>query len=375
MKVVVLTHYVTAYRIPTFQALARKVDLTLLLSSRLSDPGLASSGLRVRILPSILVPRRRRHPTGYVETYKLHLPYGVYRALADIDADVVHAHELGLRTLMATAYKTRHDRPMVVHADLSEHTERKWGAIRTGLRRWLLARADRVAVNGASGQRYIEGLGVVPERIDRLPFATDAEVFSSVQPLWRRDGTRRLLYVGRLIELKGLESFIAALAGYLRTRPALRAEFLIAGHGEREASIRAVPRPDNLSLTLLGAVPYEQLGAVYAQADTFVLPTLGDTWGLVVNESMSAGLPVLGSVLAQAAVELVADGRSGWLFDPRSPQETERAIDRFFTTPAEALPGMGACAREAALAIGPERVAQLMVDSCERALHEHGARR
>lgn len=370
MRLVVLTHYVTSYRISTFAALSRKVDLTLLLSSHLSDPKLADAGIDVRVLPGLLIARKRRHPNGYVETYQLHVPRGVYGALKSIDPDAIHAHELGLRTMMATAYKAMHKKPMVVHADLSEETERKWGGIRTAVRKFILSRADRVAVNGASGQRYVEGLGFPRDRIDKLPFATDVELFSSVRPLWRQDGKRRLLYVGRLIELKGLEQFIERLGKYLSERPDLWAELMIAGTGDREAAIRAVPRPENLELTMLGAVPYESLGGVYAQADTFVLPTLGDTWGLVVNESMSAGLPVLGSTLSQAAVELVTEGRSGWLFDPRSEQETSAAIGRFFDTPASELPRMGAEARCAALTITPDRVAQAFVDSCELALRQ-----
>ncbi len=55
MKLVVLTHYITSYRISTFVALGRKVDLTLLLSSSLSDPKLNETGLNIRILPSLLV--------------------------------------------------------------------------------------------------------------------------------------------------------------------------------------------------------------------------------------------------------------------------------------------------------------------------------
>lgn len=368
MKLVVLTHYITSYRVSTFVELARKVDLTILLSSQLSDPKLAEAGLDVRILPSILIPRRRRHPTGYVETYQLHVPRGVWSALRAIDPDVIHAHEFGLRTLQATAWKTAYRKPMVVHADLSEHTERKWGMVRTALRRFILARTDRVAVNGDSGQRYIEQLGFPAARIDRLPFATDTGHFAALSPAHPQDGIRRLLYVGRLIELKGIETFIARLSEYLATRPELQVELTLAGSGPQEDEIRTAPRPDNFRLKLLGAVPYEALGAVYAQADTFVLPTLGDTWGLVVNEAMSAGLPVLGSTLSQAAAELVVDNGSGWLFDPRSSTETRTAIGRCFDTPAANLPAMSARARRTAIALTPERIAQRFVDSCELAL-------
>lgn len=369
MKLAVLTHYITSYRISTFVALASKVDhLTLILSSELSDPKLRQSGLDVQVLPSYLIPRHRRHPSGFVESYTVHVPHGVNKALQRCRPDAIHAHEFGMRTVAATWYKQRHDVPMVIHADLSEQTEQGRGGVRPYVRRAILRYTDRVAVNGESGSRYIESLGFPRERIDRLPFATDTSIFSSVKPLWRRDGVRRMLSVGRLIELKGLEEFVEVVGRYLAPRPQLRVELTLVGSGDRAERIRAVPRPANFDLKMPGAIEYTKLGAVYAAADCFVFPTLGDTWGMVVNESMAAGLPVLGSVLGQASVELIEEGKSGWLFDPRDHEAMTAALDRFFSTPAEALPAMGEHARRAANAIGPDNVAQRFVDSCRLAI-------
>ena len=353
MKLAVLTHYITSYRISTFVELAKKVDhLTLVLSSDLSDPRLHETGIDVQILPSILV----------------HVPYGVNQALNRINPDAIHAHEFGIRTVAATLWKRRRDRPMVIHADLSEQTEQGRGGIRPALRKAILSQTDRVAVNGESGATYIEGLGFPRDRIDFLPFATDVGVFSGVKPLWRRDGVRRMLYVGRLIELKGLEEFIEVVGAYLATRPELQVELTLVGDGDRANLIKAVPRPANFKLVMPGAIEYTQLGAVYAQADCFVFPTLGDTWGMVVNESMAAGLPVMGSVLGQASIELIDEGKNGWLFDPRSRDSMTSALERFFDTPDEQLPAMGEYARSRSIAISPDNVAQRFVDSCQKAL-------
>lgn len=373
MKLAVLTHYITSYRISTFVELAKKVDhLTLVLSSDLSDPKLHETGIDVQILPSVLIPRRRRHPSGFVETYKVHVPYGVGRALGRIDPDAIHAHEFGMRTIAATFWKRRTGRPMVIHADLSEQTEQGRGGIRPALRKAILKQTDRVAVNGESGASYIRGLGFASDRIDTLPFATDVSVFSAVKPLWRRDGVRRLLYVGRLIELKGLEEFIEVAGAYLSTRPDIQVELTLVGDGDRANLIEAVPRPANFVLKMPGAVQYTKLGEIYAQADCFVFPTLGDTWGMVVNESMAAGLPVMGSVLGQASVELITEGESGWLFDPRSRDSMKGALQRFLETPDERLPEMGERARTGALAISPDNVAQRFVDSCQMAIEAKG---
>ena len=70
---------------------------------------------------------------------------------------------------------------------------------------------------------------------------------------------------------------------------------------------------------MVGEQEPDALPALFAAADAFVFPTLADEWGVVVNEALAAGLPVLGSVHSQAVEELCAEGETGWIFDPGGP--------------------------------------------------------
>ena len=88
-----------------------------------------------------------------------------------------------------------------------------------------------------------------------------------------------------------------------------------------------------------------------------VFPTLADTWGLVVNEAMAMGLPVLGSIKSQAVMELIEDGVSGWWFDPMSPRDMDRAVDRALQASRETLSRMAERARDRARQVTPEHVA------------------
>jgi hypothetical protein len=112
---------------------------------------------------------------------------------------------------------------------------------------------------------------------------------------------------------------------------------------------------------LLGNVPYEQLGEVYQESGVFVLPSYADTWALVVNEAMLAGLPVLGSVCAQAVEELVKEGVNGWRFNPEDSRDLYAAIDRCLTTPLPQLQAMRFAAHERAAALRPAQTAELLV--------------
>jgi len=110
-------------------------------------------------------------------------------------------------------------------------------------------------------------------------------------------------------------------------------------------------------------LPYEELPRIYSEAGLFVLPTLADTWGVVVNEALAAGLPVLGSMRAQAVTELVDDGKNGWTFEPGRPEEIYSAIDRAMNASCEQLDAMRAHARSTALALTPDDAARFIDDA------------
>jgi glycosyltransferase involved in cell wall biosynthesis len=105
-------------------------------------------------------------------------------------------------------------------------------------------------------------------------------------------------------------------------------------------------------------VAYDALPGLYAGADCLVLPTLADTWGMVVNEALAAGLPVLGSNRSQAVEQLIENGRNGWVFSPEDPQQVAGALDSALNTSPEELGRMRRYARESIAGITPEFVAQ-----------------
>ena len=108
--------------------------------------------------------------------------------------------------------------------------------------------------------------------------------------------------------------------------------------------------------------------ACYARASILALPTLSDEWGLVVNEAMAAGMPVLGSVYSQAVEDLCVEGQNGWRFRPDAPGEIDAAIERALATPPDELEAMRNRARETVEHLTPEYVADRFVDAIRAAL-------
>jgi glycosyltransferase involved in cell wall biosynthesis len=89
-----------------------------------------------------------------------------------------------------------------------------------------------------------------------------------------------------------------------------------------------------------------ELRAIYAGAGAFVHPALEEPWGLVINEAMASGLPVLSSRNVGAAEELVVEGKTGVLFDPGSVNSIAESLFKMFSMSEPARRKMGLEARE-----------------------------
>jgi hypothetical protein len=225
----------------------------------------------------------------------------------------------------------RREASLVLWLTLSEVSELGRGPIRVALRRWLLVRADAVMVNGESGARYAESLGTSPDRIFRIYQTVDVAKFR-VETERSAAAARRLLIVGSGEPRKGLRPFLEKLGRWVATDPDRRVEVWIAGATETAVGHLPLALPEDLTVRWLGQIAYDELPGVYADAGILAFPTLADEWGLVVNEALAAGLPVLGSRYSQAVEELIEDGATGWTFRPDHPDECFDALDRAFAT-------------------------------------------
>jgi glycosyltransferase involved in cell wall biosynthesis/2-polyprenyl-3-methyl-5-hydroxy-6-metoxy-1,4-benzoquinol methylase len=295
-----------------------------------------------------------RHDQGFSERAWRHFPLDTLPIFFRERPDIVISIQLGFRTLQAAIYRKLFPKSrLIIWTGLSEHTERGLPRWRTLQRRALLHLADAVLVNGASGKRYLESLGVPSEKIFMEPYC--AEIRSHLQLQLEREPkvAKRLLYVGQLVPRKGIQLFIRALSDWLSKHPTERCEFWIAGDGPIRADLERLTTQPQLHLRFLGSINYHSLPQVYAQGGIYVFPTLADEWGVVVNEALAAGLPILGSRYSQAVDELVEDGVNGWTFRPDQPEEICAAVDKMMATPNEQLDRMRRAGRKRITSLSP----------------------
>ena len=219
----------------------------------------------------------------------------VRRSLRRQSPALIHAHWLIPQGLVARAV-AGHAVPYVVTshgADLFALSSR-WFA---RLRRWVMRRASKVTVVSAAMQAKVwQEAPDTPVAV--LPMGVDAEQLFTPDPTVVRDSDE-LLFVGRLVEKKGLRHLLAALPAVIAQRPSVR--LTIVGFGPELAALQGLVEQLGLAahVRFLGAVAQSQLPALYRRAGLFVAPFIaaasGDQegLGLVVAEAMACACPVL----------------------------------------------------------------------------------
>ena len=121
------------------------------------------------------------------------------------------------------------------------------------------------------------------------------------------------MFSGRIVEVKNPAFFADVCAAISATLGQCRV--LIIGEGDEslKAKMRGIFDQHGVSFEFAGFVPHAALPDYYAQARLLLLPTSGDCWGVVINEAMAAGTPVITTEWTAAAGELVLHGRNGYV--------------------------------------------------------------
>jgi glycosyltransferase involved in cell wall biosynthesis len=369
-KLLILTNLIPPYWLPILEHFQKTIgELRIFLSTHMEPSRHWKpqwGDLSVSVQRCLSFKKSWRHEQGFSEDVFVHIPYDTLPLLWHEQPDVVVTAQLGFRTMQAVLYKKlRPQARLIIWTGLSEHTEKGRSTLRTYLRSWLLRHADAVLVDGKSGVRYLMTLGVPQSKIFLLYHTIELKEFLR-SPL-RRDpsSARRLVYFGRLVQLKGLLPFLRILTSWLQDHPDSSCELWLVGDGPVRQELQQFPIPRSLSLRFLGNVEYDQLPGVYAQGGILAFPSLSDEWGVVVNEALASGVPVLGSLYSQAVEELVTDGVHGWTFRPDHSEEVYNAIDRALTVPIDQLDEMRRACRQEILGINVESGVQALLRAVE----------
>lgn len=367
MRVALLQNFIAPYRVSLYEKLSCHVkNLRFFISTPMEDDRkwkVEWGTLDVIVQKNFTIYINKKDKIGFTRRLQLHIPYDTISQLWRYNPDAIISVELGMRSLQAVIYKIiRPSTRLLLWCKLSEHSERQWGRGRFLLRKFLMLYADGVLVNGESGARYISQFKIPDNRVFRINQPVDIEMFSSAVRMRSDTACVRLLCCGVLSDRKGVLPFLKQLAIWTQAHPLINIELWWVGSGELLSSLENYPTRSNLKQKFIGEVAYTDLPNWYSQIDILAFPTLLDEWGLVVNEAMASGIPVLGSIFSQAVTELVTEGVTGWIFDPTSNSSVQDALDRMHQTSPDQLVKMRQAARD--------RIATLTPASAAAKIHE-----
>jgi glycosyltransferase involved in cell wall biosynthesis len=211
------------------------------------------------------------------------------------------------------------------------------GAITRPLRILFVKKSNAVVVPGRLSKNHVISLGANAEKVFIAPNAIDNELFIKLSRRYqlRKEelkgqlelkGKVVILYVGRLVEEKGVRSLLEA---YGKLKSEINGiTLVIVGYGKLYNALQKLCRTKKIDdVIFTGAVvDYKQVIRYYSMADVFVLPTLGDVWGFVINEAMACGLPIISTKACQAAMEMVQPNRNGLIVNEAEEEELYEAL-------------------------------------------------
>lgn len=192
-----------------------------------------------------------------------------------------------------------------------------------------LRRASAIAAIGTRAERdYAARFPGVPTF--NIPYHCDLAPFENAPEPRHEAGTITFLFCGQMIARKGVDRLLAAFA----TLPENARLLLVGRDAQLPEMLATLNGATRARVRYAGFQAPGDLPRFFAQADVFVLPSRHDGWGVVVNQALGAGLPVIATDQVGAADDLVRDGENGFIVPAGDVGALAAAMRRYTTEPA-----------------------------------------
>jgi len=263
----------------------------------------------------------------------------------EADFDVIHIHDwltapAGIaakhfldRTLISTVHSMEIGRSQGLHNPDSFLID--------GIEWWMTYESRRIIVCSNSVKWDLENHFHIPsEKIRVIPNGVDLskfEFYTDREDIKRRYGIapyeRAILFVGRLVPQKGVDSLIKAVPLILQQHKNVK--FIITGDGWSRSYLEELARTTGFEkdIQFLGFVPDSELAKLMVSADVLVIPSIYEPFGIVALEGMAAGIPIVAANVGGLS-EIIEHERTGVLVYPGNPESIAWGVNRVLSDPA-----------------------------------------
>ena len=335
-RVAVVASHPIQYQAPWFRQLAAVTDLTVFYSHRQSAGDQARAGFGEAFEWD--VPLLDGYPYEYLENVSetpgvdqfagCDTP-GIRHRLAAGRFDACIVNGWYLKSYLQ-AMRSARGLGMAVLVRGDSQLREPRAALKSALKyfpyRWMLAQIDAHLFVGQANREYLKHYGVRDETLFFAPHFIDNERFAQGAAAARESGNVAALreswgahpraiifgFAGKLVPGKRADDFLAAIARLARQDAGVRG--VVIGAGPEASRLRERAESEQLPVAFTGFVNQSALPAHYAAMDCLVVPSASESWGLVVNEAMAAGRPVIVSDRVGCAPDLVVEGETGFSY-------------------------------------------------------------
>lgn len=348
MKILWLSSWFGDYRVPVYDNLNRLSDGAFwIVCSEMETSELVRRKLREKLGDhAIIMPQQKIIRLGNADSdfanssLALHWQQGLYSTIRNVKPDVIIVEGFGRWAPAGIIYSILHRKRLLMFYERTAWTERKAGWWRTLYRRLAGKAVDCFLSNGALSEQYLrENLGFSSAPIIRGCMSADSfylhhDVEAELEARHKADRETecrsgkgiRFLYVGRIVERKGIRQLLEAWE--IHHQSYSNDTLTLAGEGILLNEMRE-RYGDDKGIIMAGYVSYDRIYSYYKECDVVVQPTLEDNWSLVIPEAMSCGRAVMCSIYNGGYPELVKDSVNGYSFDPLDKEDFVNAFAKF----------------------------------------------
>jgi len=381
IKVLILHNYMAPYRFPLFREISKnsELDLTVYFMSHSAknrrwkvQP--KKLGFKYEVLPKIEFSFLGRDLFTYIINYTF--PIKFLKSNFDV---VISAGWLDFASQIGFLLCKLTNKKFIIWSE-STINESSWRRYITfPFVKFLVKQSDACVAIGTRSKEYLLKLGSISEKIF-VGFSTvDIDLFRTKSKIYKKERkvirkklgikTKRVvLYVGQFIERKGIIYLLKAFEELNKKYKDVT--LLLVGYGPlKEKLIDYVEEHGLHNVIFISHIEVQKMPQMYSVADLFVLPSIEETWGLVINEAMACGLPVVTTEMVGSSVDLVKNFYNGLVVPERDYLSLHQSIQEIITD-TKAITTMSKNSEELILNFTPKIVAKSFVKAVKYALKD-----
>jgi glycosyltransferase involved in cell wall biosynthesis len=286
--------------------------------------------------------------------------------------DVILSSSFGIWSILALLFKYLGGwKVIIAYEGSSPGVDYRNSVTRLLLRRLMVFFADACITNSHTGKDYLinylnateSTVFVQPYEVpDLRSFEDDnnfSQTISNLELSFNNFKRPVFIFVGSLVPRKGVRCLVEACS-HLKKAGNHSFSILILGDGPQRQELEALSHECDLNDQIIwtGRIDYADIATYFHYSDIFVLPTLEDTWGMVVLEAMLLGKPILCSDGAGAS-ELIEEGQNGYRFEAGNSEELAAMMKKFIDNP-EKIDDMGKASKRIMEKYTPAAAAEMM---------------